>query len=67
MTNKDKLQESIRRIRNELSERISYFKEHGLLLEAQRIEMRTKYDLEMLEEIGITSGIENYSTPFSIT
>lgn len=61
MTDKEKLQESIRRIRNELEERLLYFKEHNLLLEAQRIEQRTRYDLEMLEEIGICSGIENYS------
>lgn len=61
MTNKDKLKESIRRIKNELQEQIAYFKGNNLLLEAQRIEQRTKYDMEMLEEIGICSGIENYS------
>jgi len=61
MTNKDKLKESIRRIKNELQEQIAYFKGENLLLEAQRIEQRTRYDMEMLEEIGICSGIENYS------
>lgn len=66
MTNKDKLQESIRRIKNELQEQIAYFKGQNLLLEAQRIEQRTKYDMEMLEEIGICSGIENYSRHLSL-
>ncbi|MBN3489988.1 excinuclease ABC subunit UvrB [Acholeplasma equirhinis] len=61
MASKDKLKESIRRIKNELAEQIHYFNSKGQLLEAQRIEMRTKYDIEMLEEIGFTSGIENYS------
>ncbi len=61
MTNKDKLNESLRRIHNELQEQIAYFKSNNLLLEAQRIEQRTRYDMEMLEEIGICSGIENYS------
>lgn len=66
MTNKDKLQESIRRIKNELQEQIAYFKGQNLLLEAQRIEQRTKYDMEMLEEIGMCSGIENYSRHLSL-
>lgn len=61
MTNKDKLQTSIERIKLELEARIEYFNTHGLLLEAQRIEQRTRYDIEMLEEIGICSGIENYA------
>ncbi|HAX02827.1 MAG: excinuclease ABC subunit B [Tenericutes bacterium GWC2_34_14] len=66
MTDKDKLQESIRRIKNELQEQIAYFKGENLLLEAQRIEQRTKYDIEMLEEIGMCSGIENYSRHLSL-
>jgi excinuclease ABC subunit B len=66
MTNKDKLIESIRRIKNELEEQIVYFKEQNLLLEAQRIEQRTRYDVEMLQEIGICSGIENYSRHLSL-
>ncbi|MDI6452644.1 excinuclease ABC subunit UvrB [Peloplasma aerotolerans] len=61
MTNKEKLKESIRRIKNELQEQLAYFKDNNMLLEAQRIEQRTKYDMEMLEEIGICSGVENYS------
>lgn len=61
MTNKDSLAESIRRIKNELAEQISYFKDNDMLLEAQRIEQRTRYDMEMLEEIGMCSGVENYS------
>ena len=48
-------------IEAELSERIEYFTDNNLLLEAQRIEQRTKYDLEMLREIGFCSGVENYS------
>ncbi|ABX81633.1 excinuclease ABC subunit UvrB [Acholeplasma laidlawii] len=61
MANKDKMKESIRRIKNELADQIHFFQGNNQLLEAQRIEMRTKYDIEMLEEIGFTSGIENYS------
>ncbi|MFA5692925.1 MAG: excinuclease ABC subunit UvrB [Acholeplasmataceae bacterium] len=61
MTNKDKMQETIRRIKEELKERIKYFEDNNRILEAQRIKMRTNYDVEMLEEIGFTSGIENYS------
>ena len=66
MTNKDKLQESIRRIKNELQEQIHTFKNENKLLEAQRIEQRTKYDIEMLEEIGFCSGVENYSRHLSL-
>ena len=57
----DKLKEAIKRIKEELKERIEYFKNEGKLLEAERIEQRTNYDIEMLEEIGMCSGIENYS------
>lgn len=57
--------ESIRRailsIREELTDRIAWFEARGKLLEAQRIKMRTEYDLEMMEEMGFCSGIENYS------
>src|SRR5680860_1601625 len=48
-------------IEEELIERLKYFKKEGKLLEAQRLEQRTKYDLEMLKEVGYCSGIENYS------
>jgi excinuclease ABC subunit B len=61
MTNKEKLKESIRRIKNELQERILYFKDEDKPLEAERIQMRTKYDIEMLEEMGVCPGVENYS------
>ncbi|HHY96431.1 MAG TPA: excinuclease ABC subunit UvrB, partial [Acholeplasma sp.] len=61
MANREKLKESIRRIRLELEEQLTKFKDEGKLLEAQRLESRTRYDIEMLEEIGFTSGIENYS------
>src|SRR5690625_2996398 len=57
MTDKDKLEEAIKRIREELKFRVKYFEEENMLLEAQRIEMRTKYDLEMLEEIATCSGV----------
>jgi excinuclease ABC subunit B len=62
----DKMKEAIRRIKEELIEQIQVFKESNRLLEAQRIEQRTKYDIEMLEEIGSCSGIENYSRHMSL-
>ncbi len=52
---------AIKAIREELKERLKYFKQKGLFLEAQRLERRTKYDLEMIKEIGYCNGIENYS------
>ena len=61
-----KLKEGIKRIRLELEERINFFKEQGKLLEAERIAQRTNYDLEMLEEIGTCSGVENYSRHLSL-
>lgn len=57
----EKMKLAISRIREELKKRIEYFKKENKLLEAQRIEQRTNYDIEMLEEIGMCSGIENYS------
>jgi len=57
----DKLRPALLAIREELGERIAFFEKHGKLLEAQRIKMRTEYDLEMMEEMGFCSGIENYS------
>lgn len=57
----DKMEEAIKQIEDELEERIQYFKSNGKLIEAQRIEQRTKYDIEMLREIGFCKGIENYS------
>ena len=61
ITDEEKTAQAINDIEAELSERIAYFKERNMLLEVQRIEQRTLYDLEMLREIGHTSGIENYS------
>ncbi|PPE05828.1 excinuclease ABC subunit UvrB [Williamsoniiplasma lucivorax] len=61
VTPKDKLKKAIQNIKKELDERLHYFVEKGLLLEAERLEQRTKYDLESLAEFGFTSGIENYS------
>ncbi|MCD7740855.1 MAG: excinuclease ABC subunit UvrB [Ruminococcus sp.] len=58
---RDKMLDAIEDIRAELDERIKYFKSRDMLVEAQRIEQRTNYDMEMLEEIGFCSGIENYS------
>lgn len=63
ITEEEKLQKAIADINTELEERIEYFKSQDKLLEAQRIEQRTKYDLEMLREVGYCSGIENYSRP----
>ena len=61
VTSKDKLKVALGKIRNELDERLRYFKSNGQLLEAQRLEQRTNFDLEMLEETGFVKGIENYS------
>ena len=61
VTDEDNLAQAINDIETELSERIAYFKERNMFLEAQRIEQRVMYDLEMLREVGFTSGIENYS------
>ena len=61
VTSDEKLKEAIKRIKIELSERIETLKKENKLLEAQRIEQRTNYDIEMLEETGFCSGIENYS------
>ena len=57
----EKLQKALGDIEEELEERVKYFKENEKLLEAQRIEERTKFDLEMLRETGFCSGVENYS------
>jgi len=59
------VQRAVERIKNELAERYSFFLQHGKYLEAERIKSRTEYDIEMLEEMGYCSGIENYSAPLS--
>jgi len=61
VTPKETLERAIKSIRKELLERISFFESHNLLIEAQRIEQRTMFDLEMIKEVGYCQGIENYS------
>jgi excinuclease ABC subunit B len=61
----EKLRPALLAIREELGQRIAWFEKQGKLLEAQRIKMRTEYDLEMMEEMGFCSGIENYSRHLS--
>ncbi|MCB9112691.1 MAG: excinuclease ABC subunit UvrB [Anaerolineales bacterium] len=61
LTDADRLKDAIQKIEAELEERLALFKSEGKFLEAQRIEQRTRYDLEMLKEVGYCSGIENYS------
>ena len=58
---RDKMEEAVAEIERELAERVEFFKKNGQLLEAQRILQRTRYDIEMLREIGVCKGIENYS------
>ena len=61
VTNEEKLKISVERIKDELSDRLSYFRANNKLLEAQRLEERTNYDIEMLNETGFCRGVENYS------
>ncbi len=61
VTTKEKMDRAIGEIRGELEQRVAYFEENGKLLEAQRIRQRTEYDIEMMQELGYCSGIENYS------
>lgn len=61
VTNPAKLEIALQRIKEELAERVNYFKQNNKLLESQRIQMRTNYDLDMLKEVGFCSGVENYS------
>ena len=65
VTTHDKMMLAMTAIEDELEEQIKYFKERDMLIEAQRIEQRTRYDLEMLREIGFCQGIENYSRHIS--
>ena len=59
----ERLAEAVVRIEAELQERLAQFEKEGKLLEAQRLRMRTQYDLEMMQEVGYCNGIENYSAP----
>lgn len=61
VTAPEKMEVAMQNIRVELAEQLKYFRDEGKLIEAQRLEQRTNYDLEMLEEIGYCSGVENYS------
>ena len=65
IVSRDKMKIALAEIERELQERLEYFRENGKLLEAQRIEQRTHYDMEMLQEIGFCTGIENYSRVLS--
>ena len=62
-TSPERMQEAVGRIEAELADRLAYFEREGKLLEAQRLRMRTEYDLEMMQELGYCNGIENYSAP----
>lgn len=61
ITTEDKMKLAVKAIEEELEERLHYLRENGHLLEAQRLEQRTRFDLEMMQEIGFCQGIENYS------
>ena len=65
VTTEDKMERAIGTIEEELQERIKYFKDNGKLIEAQRIEERTNFDIEMMKETGFCQGIENYSRHIS--
>ena len=65
VTSDEKLKLAVKNIREELNERLTYFKANNKLLEMQRLEQRTNYDLEMLSETGFCKGIENYSRHFA--
>jgi len=64
-TTREKMERAISSIERELEERLKYFRDNDKLLEAQRLEQRTRYDLEMMREIGFCKGIENYSRHIS--
>ncbi|PJF40932.1 MAG: excinuclease ABC subunit UvrB [Chloroflexi bacterium] len=61
VTDEDKLRQALHDIETELEEQVAYFRSKDMLVEAQRLEQRTRYDIELIREIGFTSGIENYS------
>ena len=65
VTSREKMDRAIAEIERELDERVKWFEEHGKLVEAQRIAQRTRYDIEMMQELGYCSGIENYSRVIS--
>lgn len=65
VTTEEKKKKAIAEIKEELAQRIQFFRDRNMLIEAQRIEERVKYDIEMIEEVGYCSGIENYSRIFA--
>lgn len=65
VTKEETMRVALKNIERELEERLEYFRSEGKLLEAQRLEQRTRYDIEMMKEIGFCSGIENYSGPLT--
>ncbi|MGD0050660.1 MAG: excinuclease ABC subunit UvrB [Vulcanimicrobiaceae bacterium] len=65
ITPEEKLQRALVEIEDELEQRLRLFRSEGKLLEAQRLEQRTRYDLDMLREVGYCNGVENYSAPLS--
>ncbi|NQT22776.1 MAG: excinuclease ABC subunit UvrB, partial [Candidatus Omnitrophica bacterium] len=65
VTTSDVIEKAISSIKSELEERLKYFRDQGKLLEAERLQSRTKYDIEMMRELGYCSGIENYSRHIS--
>ena len=65
ITPKEKMDKAIKEIYKELEERVAWFQEQDMLVEAQRIKQRTMYDIEMMQELGYCSGIENYSRPIA--
>ena len=65
ITPKEKMDKAIQLIYKELEERVAWFQERNMLVEAQRIKQRTMYDIEMMQELGYCSGIENYSRPIA--
>ena len=66
VTGEERLKIAMKNIEEEMQAQVAYFEEQGKLIEAQRIEQRTRYDLEMLAEMGFCSGVENYSGPLSL-
>ncbi len=66
VTGEERMKIALKNIEAELEEQIKHFESEGKLLEAQRIEQRTRYDLEMMAEMGFCSGVENYSGPLSL-
>ena len=65
VTSEERIAKGVKLIRQELKERLEWFQEHGKLLEAQRLNARTRFDIEMLEHVGHCPGIENYSRPLA--